>query len=60
MTNRPKRMDKEPINIIMYPIDNRQEYIKSLGTVMLDILENKIGQDGLSVVMEKLKQELQR
>jgi len=58
--NRPKRINKEPINVIMYPIDNRQEYVKSLGTVMLDILENKIGQEGLAVVMESLKQKLKR
>lgn len=58
--NRPKRKNKEPIKVIMCPIDNRQEYVKSLGTVMLDILEKKIGQEGLVVVMEQLKKDLCR
>lgn len=60
MTNRPKRIIKEPINVIMHPIDDLEAYEKSLGTVMLDILEKKIGQEGLSVVMEQLKKELGR
>lgn len=60
MTNKNKKITKEPINIIMHPIDNMQEYEKSLGTVMLDILEKKIGHERLSVVMEQLKKELGR
>jgi hypothetical protein len=60
MTNRPKRRNKEPIKVIMYPIDDRETYVKSLGTMMIDILEKQFGTELVALSMEKLRQELER
>jgi hypothetical protein len=52
--------NKKPIKIIMYPIDDREEYERSLGTAMLDILERQLGSEGLALAMEQLKHEIGR
>lgn len=59
--NRPRRRNnKEPITVIMHPIDDMELYKKSLGTVMLDILEKQIGPELLALSMEELKSRLGR
>lgn len=55
MNKRISKRNKEPINVIMCPIEDREAYIKSLGAVMLDISEKQLGEDGLALVMEELK-----
>ncbi len=57
MTNKTRK-SKEPITVIMYPVDDREKLVKSQANVMLDILEKQLGHDGLVLVMEQLKQEL--
>lgn len=58
MNNKTRTRNKKIINVIMYPIDDEELYIRSLGTTMLDIMEKQLGQDGLALVMEELKKEL--
>lgn len=53
-----KRRIKKPITVIMLPIDDREAYVKSLGTAMLDIMEKQLGSDGLAFVMEELRKQL--
>lgn len=60
MANRSRKRNKEPINVIMLPIEDREAYVKSLGTTMIDILEKQLGEKRLAVVMEQLKKELGR
>ncbi len=55
--NRPaKRRKNSQIKGIIYPIDDIEEYKKSLGLTMLDILEKKLGSKVLAASMEKLKE----
>ena len=49
---------KREITGKLYPIINIEEYKRSLGTVMLDILERQLGKKGLALAMEMLKKEL--
>lgn len=49
---------KREITGKIYPISNIEEYKRSLGTVMLDILEKQLGEKGLALAMELLKKEL--
>lgn len=40
----------------IYPIDNMDEYKKSLGLTMIDILEKQLGSKVLAASMDKLKE----
>lgn len=56
---RPKRR-KCNIKVIMHPIDDMELYKKSLGTVMLDILEKQLGPELLDESMQYLPEKLKR
>ena len=60
MDNKTMTRNKKIINVIMYPIDDEELYIRSLGTTMLDIMEKQLGQDGLALVMEELQKQLNK
>lgn len=57
MPNRPKRK-KSNITVVMHPIDDMDLYIKSLGTVMLDILEKKYGSKLIAASMEQIQKNI--
>ena len=60
MANRPKKRKKEPINVIILPIDDREAYVKSLGTAMIEISEKQFGEQVVALAMEQIKRELGR
>lgn len=55
---RPKKRKKSHITVHMYPIDDMEMYKKSLGTVMIDILEKQLGSEVLRLYMEDLQKKL--
>lgn len=60
MTNRPRRRKKEPIKVIMLPIEDREMYIRSLGAAMIDISEKQFGERVVALAMEQIKKDLGR
>ena len=54
MPNRPKKKSSN-ITVVMHPIDDMDLYVKSLGTVMLDILEKKYGSELIAASMEYIQ-----
>ena len=56
MECRPKK--KNNITGIVYPIEDMELYKKSLGTVMLDILEKQLGTEQFELYMEQLVKEV--
>ena len=55
---RYKLANKKPITVIMHSIEDQELYNRSLGTVILDIMEKQLGTDGLAYVMEQLGNKL--
>lgn len=55
---RPKSR-KNKIKVIMYPIDDMELYKRSLGTVMLDIIEKQYGTEMLDLSMQWLKEKIE-
>ncbi len=54
------KRNKEPIKVIMMPIDNKEEYNINLANVMFDIIEKQCGKNTLELSMEELKRKLGR
>ena len=57
MPNRPKKKSSN-ITVVMHPIDDVDLYVKSLGTVMLDILEKKYGSELIAASMEYIQNKI--
>ena len=55
---RPKSI-KNKIKVIMYPIDDMELYKRSLGTVMLDIIEKRYGSEMLELSMQEIKKRIE-
>ncbi|WP_455793570.1 hypothetical protein [Clostridium butyricum] len=55
---RPRK--KTNITGIVYPIEDMELYKKSLGTVMLDIMEKQLGPKLLALSMEELQKQLNK
>lgn len=56
MSGRPKR--KSNITGIVYPIEDLELYKRSLGTVMIDILEKQLGAELLEESMKELEKKI--
>lgn len=55
---RPKSR-KNKIEVIMHPIDDMELYKRSLGTVMLDIIEKQYGSEMLELSMQEIKKRIE-
>ena len=55
---RPKSR-KNKIKVITKPIDDMELYKRSLGTVMLDIIEKQYGSEMLELSMQEIKKRIE-